>query len=351
MEKTNEKQLIEIGEQYKLPKNILDTLLTSFQPFFNEARPLIEEAKKIKVESADDKDVMAKSKELRAKLRDIRGKAEEKRVEIKDQSLRESRAIDGMSNIFKALIVPVEKYLEQQEKFVELKEQFERQEKYSRRVSEMAKYVDDPSMYKLEDMSDAAFDMILADAIKGHGARIAAEKAADIERKLEEEKQAIHHTRYMALMPYKDFLEGFTLSTETFEVEFQKQLTLGKKRKHEYEARQEEIRKENEELRQEQIKSQKKLEKAEAKLKAQKEKQKKEQLKKLKEEKELRDAEVADKKKKEMAPDKDKIIEFSNIFTDIEFPTVTSPEAHKVLSDIKSDIAVILQRIKDFQSL
>ena len=45
------------------------------------------------------------------------------RKELKEESLRKGKAIDGVANIIKFLIEPVEKYLEDQEKFIEKLEQ------------------------------------------------------------------------------------------------------------------------------------------------------------------------------------------------------------------------------------
>jgi hypothetical protein len=57
----------------------------------------------------------------RLALRDKRIKLEKTRKELKEQSLREGRTIDGIANELKALIEPIETYLEQQEKFVEFR--------------------------------------------------------------------------------------------------------------------------------------------------------------------------------------------------------------------------------------
>ena len=44
------------------------------------------------------------------------------RKELKEQALREGKAIDGIANVLKALIIPIEEYLKKQEDFVVLKE-------------------------------------------------------------------------------------------------------------------------------------------------------------------------------------------------------------------------------------
>ncbi len=47
---------------------------------------------------------------------------ERTRKELKEQSLREGKAIDGIANVLQALIIPIEEYLGQQENFVQIRE-------------------------------------------------------------------------------------------------------------------------------------------------------------------------------------------------------------------------------------
>jgi hypothetical protein len=40
---------------------------------------------------------------------------------LKEQALREGKAVDGIANVLKALIVPLEEHLDKQERFVEIR--------------------------------------------------------------------------------------------------------------------------------------------------------------------------------------------------------------------------------------
>lgn len=97
-------------------------LLENFQEYFAIADEWEKKAKGIIVTSDTQKVEMQMARVGRLFLRDKRISIEKARKELKEQSLREGKAIDGISNVLKALIVPIEKYLEEQERFVEIRE-------------------------------------------------------------------------------------------------------------------------------------------------------------------------------------------------------------------------------------
>ena len=101
-------------------------LLKRFEDYFSIAAEWETRAKAIII--TDDncfteqgKFDMQSARNGRLFLRDKRIAIEKARKELKEQSLREGRAIDGIANVLKALIVPIEKHLEKQEHFVEIK--------------------------------------------------------------------------------------------------------------------------------------------------------------------------------------------------------------------------------------
>ena len=116
----NQLQLIvkESGLETTKSKYILD----KFTNYFEIASDWEKKAKDIVVKSADDKAEMQMARVGRLFLKDKRIAIEKARVELKEQALREGKAIDGIANILKALIVPIEEYLDKQERFVEIRE-------------------------------------------------------------------------------------------------------------------------------------------------------------------------------------------------------------------------------------
>jgi len=98
-------------------------ILEQFVDYFNLADEWTIKARAIVVTNENQKAEMEMARTGRLFLREKRIAIETSRKELKEQSLREGKAIDGIANILKALIVPIEEYLENQEKFVEIQEE------------------------------------------------------------------------------------------------------------------------------------------------------------------------------------------------------------------------------------
>lgn len=115
----SENQLVTIVEQSGLETTKAQIILAQFQGYFNMASEWEAKAKRIVVTTADQVADMAEARAGRLYLREKRLAVERTRKELKEQALREGKAIDGLANVLKALIVPIEEYLDQQEHFVE----------------------------------------------------------------------------------------------------------------------------------------------------------------------------------------------------------------------------------------
>ena len=114
-------QLAVIIKKSGLDKTKAQILLDNFSQYFEIASEWEKKAKTIVVKDASQKTDMQIARVGRLFLREKRIKIDKTRKELKEQSLREGRAIDGIANVLKALIVPIEEYLDKQEKFVEIK--------------------------------------------------------------------------------------------------------------------------------------------------------------------------------------------------------------------------------------
>jgi len=97
-------------------------LLENFKDYFDIADEWETKAKAIVVTDEKQKPDMAMARVGRLFLRDKRIAIEKTRKDLKEQSLREGKAIDGIANILKSLIVPIEEYLEKQEHFIEIRD-------------------------------------------------------------------------------------------------------------------------------------------------------------------------------------------------------------------------------------
>jgi len=96
-------------------------ILEQFRGYFDLAAEWEEKAKVIVVTDASQETEMKMARTGRLFLRDKRLAIERTRKELKEQSLREGKAIDGIANVLKALIVPIEEHLDRQEHYVEIK--------------------------------------------------------------------------------------------------------------------------------------------------------------------------------------------------------------------------------------
>ena len=122
-----ENQLAVMVKESNLPESKAKFILDKFTDYFNIADEWAKKAKTIVVTSADQEADMEMARVGRLFLREKRIDVEKARVELKSQILREGKAIDGISNVLKALIVPIEEYLDQQEHFVERQEEAKRE--------------------------------------------------------------------------------------------------------------------------------------------------------------------------------------------------------------------------------
>lgn len=104
-------------------------ILNVFQDTFRLAADWERKAKEIVVTDGSQVAAIALAREGRLLLREKRIGVENTRKELKEQSLREGKLIDGIANALKGVIVPVEEYLKRQENFVALKEEAERDER------------------------------------------------------------------------------------------------------------------------------------------------------------------------------------------------------------------------------
>ncbi len=119
IEIVKENQLTVIVKKSNLEPTKAKFILDKFQDYFETASEWELKAKAIVVTNETQKTEMKMARAGRLFLREKRIAVEKARKELKEQALREGKAIDGIANVLKALIVPIEDYLEGQERFVE----------------------------------------------------------------------------------------------------------------------------------------------------------------------------------------------------------------------------------------
>ncbi len=151
---------------------------------------LIEQGKKIKITNVDQIELIAEAKEVKRNLQKARTAIDNKRKELKAEINLQGKAIDGMANVFTAMIVPVEKELEEAAKFVEREQEKQLKDVEDSRIAELSKFVADVSFYDLRAMSEEGFKQLLKSSeIAFKTQKEAEEKAAEEQRKAELEAQ------------------------------------------------------------------------------------------------------------------------------------------------------------------
>lgn len=322
-----ETSLVAIVKEQNLEPTKSEVLLSKFTTYFEQAKELEQKARTIVVTDVAQVAEMKQAREARLMLKGIRVEAEKTRVSLKEQSLREGKAIDGIANVIKALVVPIEEYLENQEKFAERIEEERKAKILNERTFAVSQYVLDTSVYNLRDMNDDGFAQLIASLETAKQLQLEAEKKAQEElNRIESERKA----------------------------------------------EEERIRKENEELKKEREAREKEIAieraKAEAELKKQEEARQKEREAREKVEAELRKKEEDEKKAKAeaeakviaerlaqeeeerkalLAPDKEKIAAYAQRIKELEAPKGLSKEAQAIIDQAEKELLATVQKMRE----
>ena len=243
-----DKEIVKVLESSGLEKSQAESVMVGFNTFFEEVKRYEQRAKSILVTDASQVAEIKEAREIRIELKNIRVHAEKVRVERKEFFLRGGKAIDGIANVLKALIIPLEDHLDKQEHFAERMEEERKERVNAERMLALQPYVIDIAVYNLKDMTDGAFEVLLRTS------KTAFEATKDAEKKAVEEQVAREKAD-------KEEQERIRLENEKLKKEAEaKEKAFAKER-----AKAEVERKKIEEA---QIKEREAKEKAEAELKA-----------------------------------------------------------------------------------
>lgn len=166
-----------------LEPNSATALRANFETMFSKAEKWAASAALIHVTSVDQKREMKLARESRLALREIRCDAEKTRKRLKEDSVRSGKAIDGIANVIKALIEPIEEHLLEQETFAERAEAARKLALRDARTETLRALDADPSVYAdLGAMAAEAWATALANAQAAHDSRIEAARQAEAVR-------------------------------------------------------------------------------------------------------------------------------------------------------------------------
>lgn len=316
---TNE--LIKVVDESGLETQTSSYLKEKFLPFFEQAEKWKSQAEKLVVTDVSQKKEMMLAREARLALRDIRIQADKTRKALKEDSLRYGKAVQGVYNVIEYLVVPIEKYLEEQERFEEIQEQNRKAALKAVRDEEIQIYSEFiPFGLDLGEMSDENYQKLLNGAKMQYNAQIEAQKKAEEERLAKERAEAEERERIR--------IENEKLRKEAELRE--KQLA---EERAKAEAIEEQARKEREKL------------EAEKRVLEEQARKEREIIEAEKREQELKLAEQRRfEEQARLAPDRDKLIALSNKISSLELPELSSDKANKVLDDVK----ILINKLSTF---
>jgi len=312
-------------------------LQSTFEPFFQQAQEWRAKAEAIQVASADDKEGMKNAREARLALKNIRVDVEKKRKDLKEESLRKGKAIDGMANVIKYLVVPIEEHLQQQEDFVRIQEEKQKQELKETRERELMELEVDISFYNLAEMPEEQYGKLLETSKATHQEKKEAAEKAERERIEREKAEAEERERI------RQENERLKAEAEAREKALAKERAKAEEERKrieaEHQAKLEAERKERERIEADH------LAKMESERKERERIEAKERAKVEAEEKAKRDEEEK-KRQSELAPDKEKLVALADRIASIDIPAVSSKEAKAVVEKAVELLSQASQYVK-----
>lgn len=160
------KEMIQVVETAQLEASKAKTILDQFTGFFEKAQEWEKKAHSIVVTDESQVVLMQQAKAAAKELQQIRISTENTRKALKETALREGQVIDGIANVIKGVIIPLESHLLAQAKYVENKQKEREAELLETRRAFLANLLPegaDMTAYNLGGMSVGAFDALIAE--------------------------------------------------------------------------------------------------------------------------------------------------------------------------------------------
>ena len=190
-----DREIVTVLEHSGLERSQAQEVMEGFKIFFEEVKSFENKAKAILITDATQVAEMKEARTIRLELKNIRVNAEKVRKERKEFFLRGGKAIDGLANVLKALIVPLEEHLDKQENYPERMEGERKDKVNQERILALQPFVQDILVYNLRDMTDGAFEVLLKTSQAAFQAQKDAERVAEEERKASEEAKRLEDER------------------------------------------------------------------------------------------------------------------------------------------------------------
>lgn len=199
-----------------------NALAHRFNPFMVTVQGLVQTATGIEVKSIEDVAAIALARKTRLALKNIRVDVDKTRKELKEASLREGKAIDGMANIIKYIIGPAENELQEKEDFAKRIEEKRIAALVEDRRAQLESLDVDCSHFDLAGMDERAFESMRFASEAGYKAKkeVEAQELARIEaERLKEEKVEVERKEAARIERERVEAENAKLKQEAAEAE------------------------------------------------------------------------------------------------------------------------------------
>lgn len=327
---------------------IVDTLpgetrmkqLVVWDDFKSQAEKLKTTAETLTVTDVNQVAEMKLARATRLTIKNLRIAIVHKHRELKESVLEESRKIDGGKNELLKILEPLEERLLLQETFAERETERIKTEKHASRILELAPYMTGQVIFNLTDLTDEEYSKVLQDTIAAHTARLEREKA-EREAIVAAQKAEAERLEAQRLENEKLRKEAATQQAAIQAAAIEKQ-RLEKQISDERKAAQAKADAEANRLKAEKLAA---IAKVEAAARAEQEKAtailRAEKEKAAKIEAAARAEQLAQKQAEEkakLAPEREKILKFSQSLWELPRPEMTTDKGLKLLLDVTQNL-------------
>lgn len=169
MENTNNTNELAIQEftqkvnNHGLTTQQQSALVDNLSSFYVQALEWKEKAFAFVITDENDVEKIKEAKVARIAVKNIRTSIENKRKELKENSLKEGRAIDDIAGFLKSIVEPIENHLIEQENFAETKRKEREKQIIEDRTKLLVAIEADPTFYDLAGMPDEVFLKLVED--------------------------------------------------------------------------------------------------------------------------------------------------------------------------------------------
>lgn len=310
----------DVPELQAIEKSKAEAIRATFEPMVEMLKNFEQAYDQIVLESKKEitESICNSARRLRIDIAKVRIQTGKLKDDGKAEYLRAERAIQAVHNIIVWAVTDKEEKLKGIENYFEIKEKERLNQLQSERAEKLSRYVEDADERDLSGMDADVWQAYYNTKKQEYEDRIAAEKKAEQDRIAKEKAEAKERERIRQ--------ENIRLQKEAEEREKAEKVRQ-EKEAAERKIREEKERKEREAFEAKLKKEREERQKVEAEIRAKREAEEKEKQR------------IADEKRKaELSPDKDKLIDFAMRLEKIEIPKVDSKEADQILTSAISSI-------------